>query len=283
MIYLHVKNGLMAATAIALLVYHWWRTDRSNRATLAWLLAPVAVLGSVYAVKIHQWYHTWIITAPFGNGQLFHFFPGLSIIASFLDIAKGLIPNNPAYLLIFAGLIPWWKRDRWSLAITLIVLLPSLLLQSTFNDWAGGYSPVGRYMMPTAIALLPAIAYFIDSLGSWIMWVGSILLLGVQALLAQMYITGHYQWNYAGEANPLFVYIRQMYHIRHNISSAVFGYSLSFGGRRASEILMLELATCLAMLAIGGFAAKGGPKVAIQTRRAIANRAITKTQPEHSS
>ncbi|HSX03046.1 MAG TPA: phospholipid carrier-dependent glycosyltransferase [Candidatus Saccharimonadia bacterium] len=250
MVYLHVKSGLAAATIVGLLLLQWWRTDK-NRAHLAWLLGPPVVMGTIYAVKIHQWYHTWVVTAPFGNGQLFHFTPGLSILASWLDTTKGLIPNNPAYLLILAGLVPWWKRDRRSLLTMVVVLLPSLLLQSTFNDWAGGYSPIGRYMMPLVVALLPAVAYVAIYARDWLARLGLGLLLGVQVWLGWRYVVGRYQWNYAGEANPLFVALRQTYHVRHDVSSALFGYNLELTRRGGLELLALEGAVCLAALLVG--------------------------------
>jgi hypothetical protein len=101
--YLHVKTVLMSLTLLLLGLLHWWRNGRSKRA-LACLLVPAAGLLAIYAVTIHAWYDTWMITAPFSNGLLFHFAPGQSVIANLLDTSRGILPNNPAYLLILAGI-----------------------------------------------------------------------------------------------------------------------------------------------------------------------------------
>ena len=162
--YLHVKTVLMSLTLLLLGLLHWWRNDRSKKA-LACLLVPAAALLAIYAVTIHAWYDTWMITAPFSNGLLFHFAPGQSVIANLLDTSRGILPNNPAYLLILAGIPLWWKRDRNSALVTLAVLAPSLLLQSTFADWAGGCFPAGgRYMMPYVFCAIPVVAFLFAEL-----------------------------------------------------------------------------------------------------------------------
>lgn len=145
LLYLHTKNGLMAATIFLLALAEWWRQGRSLKAALAGL-APVIVLATLFVLLIHLWYHTWIVTAPFGNGQLFHFVPGIAAIASLFDSTKGLIINNPAYLLCFIGLPLWWRRSRKTLLTAALVILPSVLIQSTFNDWAKG-EPSRKFMM----------------------------------------------------------------------------------------------------------------------------------------
>ena len=145
----------MSLTLLALGLLHWWRNGRSGK-TLACLLIPAGVLVAAYAITIHSRYHTWVITAPFSNGILFHFAPGPSILANLFDTSRGLLPNNPAYLLILVGLPIWWKRDRNSALITLTVLLPSLLLQSTFADWAGGMLSGRRALSHDACLLRPS-------------------------------------------------------------------------------------------------------------------------------
>jgi hypothetical protein len=241
--YLHIKTGLMALTLPALAALHWWRDDR-DRKNLFCLLVPSILLGALYVVKIHQWYHTWIITAPFNNDQMFHFVAGQSLVAGLLDTTKGLLPSNPAYLLIVAGLPVWWKRDRHSLITALVVLGPSLLLQSTFSDWAGGYSPLGRYLMPYVLATLPAVGFLYRALRLFGRTLMALLLLA-GLWLGTTYVHRAYKWNYAGERN-LF-----LDDLRRNLGAPIFDGNLHIAGHDAMVTLGFEVMIVLAVLVAG--------------------------------
>jgi hypothetical protein len=85
-----------------------------------------------------------MISAPFSNDLLFHFAPGQSGIANFLDTSCGILPTTRPILLILAGIPLWWKPDRNSALVTLAVLAPSLLLQSpSLTGPEGALRPAG--------------------------------------------------------------------------------------------------------------------------------------------
>jgi hypothetical protein len=255
--YLHVKTCLMSLTLLALGLLHWWRNGRSGK-TLACLLIPAGVLVAGYAITIHSWYHTWVITAPFSNGILFHFAPGPSILANLFDTSRGLLPNNPAYLLILVGLPIWWKRDRNSALITLTVLLPSLLLQSTFADWAGGCSPAGgRYLMTYVFCALPAVALLFAKLG-WLAR-GLLSLPIVAGAVIGVYNTRmDFECSYAGDVNPMLVSFLETHHTQPDLATPIFSYDLTLNGGTAEVQLMVGIGVALAMLVTGIVVARRG-------------------------
>jgi hypothetical protein len=257
--YLHVKTSLMSLTLLLLGLLHWWRNGRSGKA-LACLVAPATVLIVIYAVKIHAWYHTWVITAPFSNGLLFHFPPGPSILAGFLDTSRGILPNNPAYLLIFAGLVIWWKRDRSSALVTLAVVLPSLLLQSTFADWAGGCSPAGgRYMMPFVFCALPAVAFLFAKLPSILRGVPGLLILA-GAMIGVYNTRMDFECSYAGDDNPMLVTLSESHYIRPDFAAPAFSHDLILNGGTAVAQLLIGGGVVLIMLLIGILVAQRRPE-----------------------
>ena len=248
--YLHVKTCLMSLTLLTLGLLHWWRNGRSPKA-LACLLLPAALLLAGYAVAIHAWYHTWMVTAPFSNGLLFHFPPGESIIANLFDTSRGILPNNPAYLLILVGLAVWWQRDRRSALVAAAVLLPSLLLQSTFADWAGGCSPVGgRYMMPFVACAIPAVAFLFTELRWAFRWL-MVLPIVASALLGIYNARMDFVCSYAGDLNAMLVSLLELYHIRPDLALPIFNHDLALNPGSAPIQLIIGISIALTLLFAG--------------------------------
>jgi hypothetical protein len=218
---------------------------------LACLLLPAGLLIAGYAVAIHAWYHTWVFTAPFSNGLLFHFPPGKSIIANLFDTSRGILPNNPGYLLILVGLPLWWQRDRRSALITLVVLAPSLLLQSTFADWAGGCAPAGgRYLMPFVFATLPAVAFLFAEL-RWAFRLLMMVPIAAGVIMGVHYIQLDFVCSYAGDLNPMLVDWLAMHHIRPDFAIPIFSHDLNLNGGLGTTLLLIGLGVALAMLFAG--------------------------------
>ena len=248
--YLHVKTCLMSLTLLLLGLLHWWRNGRSKK-MLACLVVPASVLLAIYAIKVHAWYGTWVITAPFSNGLLFHFAPGQSVIANLLDTSRGILPNNPAYLLILAGIPLWWKRDRNSALVTLAVLAPSLLLQSTFADWAGGCSPAGgRYMMPYVFCAIPVVAFLYAEL-KWLFRAVMASLIFLQVAFGIYNARRDHVCSYAGDTNPLLVSFAEEHHIRPDLAIPIFSHDLNLNGGTAAIQLIVGIGVMLAILFCG--------------------------------
>ena len=247
----HAKNTLISITIIGLL----FASLISNKARLrriAFVMLPAAILGGLYLLKIHDWYGAWIITQPFSNGQLFVLPPAWSIVASLFDTTKGLLFNNPAMFFIFAGIPIWYKRDKSSLYMVLLLIVPSMLVQSTFNDWAGGYSPIGRYILAYLVILLPTIAYLWEVLRHKVIAQTVVLVaIFVQGVVALTYIARGYMWNYAGEQNPLLANMQSHFRLAQDISSPIFSYAAAITSPTRGLVLSLEIIAVIGLFAWG--------------------------------
>ena len=253
--YLHVKNCLISVTVIALATLTWGQNNRQLR-NLICLIVPGLLLFTIYAVKIHEWYGTWVVTSPFSSGLMFQVTPGLSIIASLFDTSRGILPINPAFLLIFAGLPIWWKMHRRSLLVGLAVLMPSMIVQSTYTDWAGGYSPAGgRYMLPLIFCMLPAVAFLFVRLGGF----GRVL---VSALILAQLRLGVYnarldpQWSDAESPNELFAELNLPLNLGQQLAAPIFSKDLHITGPSEALVLAGEVSLVVNMLLIGALLAR---------------------------
>src|SRR5207245_4504620 len=176
-------------------------------------------------------YGTWIVTQPFTNGQMFYFPPGPALLASLYDASKGIFSHNPSWIFVFAGLPIWWKLHRQSLTSVLLVVMPSLVIQSTFSDWSGGYGPPGRYLMNVWPLFIPALAFFIQWIKTVPARVSFGIVLSIQLALAAYYILYKLVWWPAGERSPLFVMIENNKHIKLDSLFPNFGHELQVASR----------------------------------------------------
>ena len=84
-----------------------------------------------------------------------------------------------------------------------LILAPTILVQATFNDWSGGYSPAGRIRCQFTPALVPAIAIALRE-ASRAFRVFAAVLLAIQWALAAAFVWLRPGWGYAGFfRNPL--------------------------------------------------------------------------------
>ena len=105
--------------------------------------------------------------------------------------------------------------------------------------------------MPAVFAFAPAAAFAVEALKqTWQRIVIAVLVL-VQALMAAAYMTKGYQWNYAGEANPLLLTLQNRLGLSFDLHSAIFGYNLAISSLRSELILGCELVLVLACLGFG--------------------------------
>jgi len=207
-IWIHVKTGLMALTILAIALYQIARlqADMARRIKLASaLLIPFALIVLGLSFKLHQWFGVWLPNQIYqGNDQMFQLSPLTALSAIFFDSFKGIFTPNPAFLLIFSGLPIWWRKNKKSLVYALLIVMPSFIIQSTFDDWAGGWSPSGRYPIEILPLFIPAIAFSLIYMRSRLARLLQATLLGVNALLALLYILYRIPWVYAGNGSPLF-------------------------------------------------------------------------------
>ena len=200
----HFKNALAFGTVFAIVFVQVVRgtdgADRIRRLLLLSVPALVSIIG--YELAVHAWYESWSPTSMFPPGnEAFVLSEARGITAVSFDSARGLFTNNPALLLILAGLPVWMMRWRGPFLRLASVLGPTILLQATFNDWSGGFAPPGRYALQFTPALVPAIALVLrEAPGAFRALAGALLVL--QWALAGAFVWLRPSWGFAGVRNP---------------------------------------------------------------------------------
>jgi branched-subunit amino acid transport protein len=209
--WLHFKNalpfGMLAALALVRIVRETERADRLQSA--AALLIPVVAGAVLYELTIRRWYGSWLPTRIYsGANKAFAINDARGMAAASFDVARGLFANNPALLLILPGLPLWLGRYRKTFIRLTLVLLPAILVEATFNDWSGGYSPPGRYVLQFTPALLPAIALLLREVAGWQRAIAGLLVV-LNFILGGLFVWLRPAWGNAGEPSPFFSQIHR--------------------------------------------------------------------------
>jgi hypothetical protein len=165
LILVHFKTLDFVLPALAVLGYKLWRSEHK----LPWSTTLITLAFIIYYfITYHQWFGVPISAAFGAGGANFGVNPLTNISAMLFDTNRGLLVFNPILLLIFIGIPLWLKRHLESLFVTAITLLPSIVVLSVFVQWNGGYAPNGRYIIEFLPAIIPAIAFAVESLyRSW--------------------------------------------------------------------------------------------------------------------
>jgi hypothetical protein len=202
----HYKNVVAFGTVAAIVFVQVARgTEGSERIRRLALLAGPAVASLVaYEVVIRTWYGSWLPTHMVPPTlHIFALSEERGIAAASFDAARGLFTNDPALLLILAGLPLWLARFRGSFLRVAWALGPTILVQATFSDWSGGLGPPGRYALDFAPALVPAIALVLrEARGAFRVIAGA--LLALTWALAAAFVWLHPQWGFTGFRSPFF-------------------------------------------------------------------------------
>ena len=201
----HFKNAIAFGTIAALAFVQVMRSPEDGRERIRQLLAltaPVLVLGIGYELTIRAWYDSWLPTRMVQPGNaVFALSAARGLAAVSFDSARGILTNNPALLLILAGFPVWLRRVPGSVLRLALVLVPTILLQATFSDWAGAYAPAGRYALEFVPACIPAIAFLLRE-ARVSTWALATALLGLQWMLALAFVWLRPSWSVGGEPSP---------------------------------------------------------------------------------
>lgn len=223
--WIHTKATLLAGTIVAIALWQILRAARSKPLP-AWrttfgdvglLLGPAAVLVALFEWKFAGWFGTPLPSQVYQE-QLFALSPLFSLPAMAFDATKGLFINNPAFLLLFVGLPIWYRHNRGQLGRVAVVILPTLLINATFGDWWGGYSPPGRYAMELLPAALPAIGFALLPVLRGVTATRTVvprvtaviagLLITAQLWITATMITTNARWTLVTDSNPMLDTIR---------------------------------------------------------------------------
>jgi hypothetical protein len=202
----HFKNGLPFGT-IAVIAFVQVARERGGADRVRRLLAlstPILVSLVGYELSIRVWYGSWSparMVLP-GN-RLFALSALRGLAAVSFDSTRGVLTNDPALLLILAGLPVWLRLCRGPVLRLALVLGPTILLEATFSDWAGAYSPAGRYALEFIPAAIPAIALLLREAPAALRALAAGLL-GLQAIFAGAFVSLHPPWSIGGKRSPFF-------------------------------------------------------------------------------
>jgi len=156
LVFIHFKTMALVGPLFLLLVYQTWRRNRS----LPWgAVASFLPIFLLFFISLYHWYGVWNPTAIYPATVNLHTSPLRSISGMLFDSNRGLLVYSPIMLLLFVGLPVWFKRHRETLLFTILAVAPSIGVLSLFNEWQGGFAPIGRYMMDFLPVFLPAIAF----------------------------------------------------------------------------------------------------------------------------
>jgi hypothetical protein len=143
--WLHRKYIPMAITLAALVV---WRKREALRSASRGTLATVSVLFAAPAAALVLWtLYEWGNVAgpialdrlPFSWNAFSHGFAG-----QFVDRENGLFWWAPVYMILPAA---WWI-DRSRVAGWLLPVLALVIPCAAHDQWWGGFSPAGRFLVP---------------------------------------------------------------------------------------------------------------------------------------
>ena len=206
--WIHIKT-VPAFAAVGIIAGYRALTARDARSRVracTALAVPAGILIVGFELATHAWFGSWDPRAAFPPGppSVFGLAPSSGLAAASFDVARGLFTNSPALLTLFIGLPLWARRAPALFVRVALIVVPGLIIHSTFNDWYGGYAPVSRYALQFIPALLPAVAIVFDRAvdARWrpIPWI----LLGIQFVFSFVFIARKIPWTIPGQPNYLF-------------------------------------------------------------------------------
>jgi hypothetical protein len=232
--WVHSKYLLAVGTALAILVVQVARTADGRARVRRILLLTLPVLASFVAYELvtKAWYGTWIPT-PFGlpGRKLFALSETRGLSAVSFDSARGLFANAPAMLLILVGLPLWYARFRGPVLRLALVVVPSILIDATYNDWSGGFAPPARYAIGFVPALLPAIALVLREAPRAVRAAAWALLV-VNGALAAAFVWLRPPWALTGSRSPFYAAIDRHLGPAFDRAFPAFDYWGDLTGRR---------------------------------------------------
>lgn len=161
-----IKYIAISAVLFAFCLLSLPRTGGRSRARFLSLSLLPAVSGGAYLFFFWTLYGTFSPTAAYGDafpaGHIAFVSrsgPGLGEVLKFafgylFDQRFGIIPQSAVYILLFAGAVILWKRNRKA-AVPMLVLFGVYWAQTAVVRVWGGYCPPGRLILP--VVWVPAL------------------------------------------------------------------------------------------------------------------------------
>lgn len=156
LVFIHFKTLALAAPLFFLMVYQLW----SKKRQLPWsALLSILPMSAYFLLSLHAWYGVWDPRQIYPADATLTASPLRTIPAMLFDANRGALVYNPILLLVFVGIVPWFKQRKKALVISVLATVPSIFLLTTFQLWNGGYAPTGRYIIDFLPVFIPAITF----------------------------------------------------------------------------------------------------------------------------
>jgi hypothetical protein len=165
MVFMHFRTlVLVLPLALTFLLLHW----KKHGFKVPWsFLIPSLLLAVTFFVTLHAWFGVWEPNAIYASMVSVGIKNLVNTPAILFDSLRGGFVYNPILYILPVGLPIWFRYSRRTFYL-LITLLPIIYLTFAFNEWHGGYSPSGRYLMGFIPVLIPAISMFYLYAKSWL-------------------------------------------------------------------------------------------------------------------
>jgi hypothetical protein len=152
----------------------------------------VGILALLIAVSL--WYNDVRTGSPLASGYgrqgtLAAFTTPLYVGLTGLLVSsgKGIIWFAPIVILVPAGLIAWWRKDRFMALAVAATLVVTTLLYASFEHWAGDGSWGPRYLVPLIPLGIAALAVRLAERerGRIKLWWATVIVLGLMGIAVQ--------------------------------------------------------------------------------------------------
>jgi hypothetical protein len=168
---IHARNAGLVAGLLLVAAFEARRWRRWG--WLAWFCSGIFVMLAVRTWVTYQFWGSWLTTPHARFGEVAGWEPFVAesvtrLLGWFFDQEHGLLPYAPIYLLVPAGWLALWRRDRdLSVALTLVVaaylaVIAIPLLNA--HGWRGGWTPAARFLVPVS----PFLAVLAFAAVAWI-------------------------------------------------------------------------------------------------------------------
>jgi hypothetical protein len=207
LVFVHFKTLFFIGPLLLLLTYKEWKL---NREIPFKLLIPTLFVVLLFFVILYIQFGVLVPSSIYSSTVKLTTSPLMTVPAMLVDRTRGLLTYNPSIVLIFAGLPLWYRFNKKIFIDVSLIIVPSLLLLSTFNEWQGGYSPNGRYTITFIPLLLPGIAYFFKYVTNKLLRYTGIALVMLSAIITYISIVIKAPYTSSSTASPIYTKIEDI-------------------------------------------------------------------------
>mgnify|MGYP007063363509 CR=1 FL=1 len=203
--WIHVKTLLTYAIIGFWSVIDVYKDNTKNyKVRLCKLILPSFILIALFEICLYKWYGVFLPSSTFAGDSMFKVSPIMSFLAQLFDSGKGLFINNPIFLLLPVGIPIMYSKFKDKTIKILCIILPSFILQLTFKDWWGGWSPSNRYLIEILPVFIPSLTLALNIRDKYFRVITKLLALST-FFVSFIYMYGKSGWFLPGNRNPFII------------------------------------------------------------------------------